>query len=1147
MAQDNPYLIEENNPYLNLSTESVKEPVKPTPQQIERMSAGSVTPPITGGGGAAFGMYPRQRAETLTKVQAAAEEERKAPKFSWQDMTTNEDLQKIQRDFLKVRGGVDTTKLTNEEVAKQFMSNLRADEFNTFSLIGSINALKNANMDDKLKMEYGKQLYEQVASATEKEGQPGLRPYADIAKAVFTDLTNYVSLGVAGLGRQALKPAAQKTIAKFLGTEATETAAKTKLTDLLSKKTAQALTPTAGKVAGATVGAEMVVGAGQDVMAQKEEQARAVARGEEPKPIDYERTAAMSLLSGVMGYGEARGIRALPQGKSGSEKLNEILQSKKITSKDPNAPPTPAERVIIDDVTQNMDSIVEEFMNIQGGRILDDINPATPLTDAKIQKELSSRAVRVALNIMETDPSFRVKPGQKTSTAIAEVFSNLDNIDDAVLEQAIRKEGLTPEEFAQANKLTVTEAAQVMQQYSAAAKAMKRLSQIDPEFAKQAEALFGIPNEFADKMSVLSRLERESKAIIVSGVDTTVRNVLGTTTGLAFNSAASLVEGTLYTLANTLTAGLNPANAGRRLSAAGGTLKKGVGDTIKDAFSVYGYLMRSGLDTAVTDQILSHNPALRNTLLSATQESSTQELSKVARLANTLNVAQDAFFRKAIFTAEVEKNLRKIGLDLYEVMAEGKTIPASILKDATDKTLKATFSYTPKMPKGGLTLSEKGAEGLGNLFVKAAEFPGGSLLATFPRFMTNAIAFQYKYAPTGVASGIIDVAKGAKMLSNGDETGAALIRQGQETYAKGVVGTAAIAAAYKYRLENQDTDTFSIKNEDGTTTDVRPLFPAGFYLALGDFMAKRKLGLQPKVDELVETAIGMKLPAGTQNTFLNQLIAATSSEKEADKLEVAFGKVIGDFFGRFAQPFIAKDVYRFFDQFREEGTIQRDPNVITSEDTVDRITEAATNRLKSKLPVFKEELPEAIPRLREGPVYREGEFFYGLVGLRDVPNKTPEEKEIERLGLEPYRLYGPSSGDKEYDREFVKAANPSVIRAIKDTVNRKDYQERPLLEQQRQMSKAIAKSLDTPKTIVESKLTAENFDKALKMRFNKLPADERAIINKRYAADNEEGLTLEEAKDYRALDKYYYKYIVPLEFAAGGLVAQTNQLLSKRR
>jgi hypothetical protein len=1076
---------------------------------------------------------PRQRATELKKVQAAAISGRdeKNEGLTWNDLTTNPSLQDIQKQFIQIRTGKKVEGVTGEELSKQFMSSARADEWNTFSNIAYLNQLRNAPMPDKEKLALGKLVFERTKSALEEGGQPGARPYVEAISSAFTDLSNYVGFGVgAGLKKVAAKEATKAATRAALG-EVAETGVKAKL--------AQAMTVTPLKAGLGVVGTEAVIGGGQAAVEQKAQVATSQVLAKQrpdlglaPKEFDNTAVGVAALFSATFGGVEAAGIMAAKGGKSGAEQLNDILKDKIKTPTDPNAPPTKVERVLTDPVAQNMDKVVEDFIKIEGRRILDEVNPATALTDAKIQKDMSARAVRVAMHVIEQDPTFRLKPGQQTSSAINEVFSNLDNVNDAVLEQAIRKEGLTPDDFAKANKMTVSEAAQVMQQYSAASKVLKRMTEIDPVIKQQVDELFAKPDS---QVSALGRVgqairfaERESKAFIVSGIGTTVRNVIGTSVGLTYNSAASLIEGAMYTVGRTL----DGAAKGQRIT----TAMRSLGDTMNDAFSVYGYMAKGGLSTEVTDTLLQHNPALRNNILSATQESSTTELSKVSQVFNTLNVAQDAFFRKAIFNAAVEKHMRRAGLDMYETIGQGKSIPASILQQATDETLKATFSYTPKVQKQGIQTFEAGAEAAGNLFIKAAEFPGGSLLATFPRFMSNAIAFQYRYSVFGAASGMEDLLQGSLLKAAGSSGGEALVRKGQENIAKGVVGTAALAAAYDYRLNNQDTEWYNMKQDDGSTVDTRAIFPLGPTLAVADFMAKRKMGLEPKTGEMVESIIGMKMPAGTQNQFLDQVFAAMSSEKEADKLEVAMGKVLGDFVARFSQPFVFKSAYEFFDLFREEGAIQRDPNVITSEDSGGRLVEAAVNRVQSKLPVLKEELPEAIPRLREGPVYKEGEFFNSLIGVRETPNKTPAEKEIVRLGIDPYRLYGPSSGDRLYDRAFVENANPMVVTAIERTMANDRYKALSPTEQKLALTNVVRDVTGIARDKTDGKFMSEDLTRVKKMRFDKLSADQRKVINERYAKDNN-GVTLEEAKDYRAVDKYE-AMLGNLAFAKGGLAAK---------
>ena len=1084
---------------------------------------------------------PAKAAAPLEAVKTEAEKERAAPKFNYDELYTNPELFKIVQDTSKLKGRDYKEGQDKQAFVANFMSDMRGEEWNTFSTIAALNKLKNAPMADAEKLALGKKLFENVQSAGEKGGQPGAAPYFDIAKSALTDLTNYIGFGVGTAMKKAAATKATTAAGKAVLGEAGEAAVKSKIAELMARTSAavdvgKAAMITPKGIVGTTTATEAVIGAGQSVASQKLGQATATAMGETPQDLEPWQIGISAVMGAAGGYFEGKGALAMKPGESGAEQFSEKLLKAKLP-KDPNAPVTPLERLVADPVAQNMDEVVSQFNKQEGRRIVDDIDPISAITDAKVQTDLSARAVRVAMHVIDADPTFRVKPNQKTSDAISEVFSNLDNINDAVLEQAIRKEGLSPEQFAQANLMTVSDAAKVMQQYSAASKILNRMTQIDPEVGKLVDSLFNKPDEYVSALGrvgqVVSTVERESKAFVVSTIGTTVRNVLGTSTGLLYNSAASLIEGALYTVGRTL----DGAASGKRIE----TAKNSLGDTFRDAFSVYGYMAKSGLSNEVTNNLLQHNPALRNNLLGATQESSTGELSKAAQVFNTLNVAQDAFFRKAIFNAAVEKHMRRAGLDMYQVIGEGKNIPASVLQQAGDETLKATFSYTPKMPKKGIETFEAGAEAAGNLFVKAAEFPGGSLVATFPRFMSNAIAFQYRYSVFGAASGAEDLLRGAMMNAGGSSAGNALIRTGQENIAKGVVGTAALAAAYDYRLNNQDTDWYNIQEKDGTTVDTRALFPLGPTLAVADFLAKRKLDLEPKTAEAIEAIIGMKMPAGTQSQFLDQVFAAFSSERDADKAEVAIGKVLGDFTARFTQPFMFKSAYEFLDLFREGGAVQRDPNVITTESDVlgAKGLEAGIKRVQAKLPIIKEQLPEAIPRLREGPVYKEGEFFYSLIGVREAPPKTVAEKEVVKLGLDPYKLYGPSSGDREFDRSFVEKANPAVSEAISRTVTMPDYQKLSNTDKAIRLTSIVRESSKLARELAGAEMMGEDYNRVQKMRFNKMPDMERKSINDRYAKEHA-GKTLEQANDYKALDEYEVKALAPLKtgFAIGGFLGK---------
>ena len=1100
-------------------------PAKPTPQQIE---AAVVQPPTEAELKAAE--KPAIITKQLMPRKAKIEEEiqkQLEPKIPFEELYKNPELFGVIKDYMKVSRNVVPEKgQTDEDFAKKYMATMRDVEFNTFfGALPELNRIKNATAEDAQTMGLGRELYKQTRSVFQPGGQgygsaDALVAYWNALTAIATDPFTYLGYGTGKIGGQVLKGSVAK--------EAAQVAAGTAATG----KIASLLKPTQGKLTAAVTGLESASGAGQNILSQRLDQEVNRSIGKEVEDLSPAQIVLGTLMGGGGGYLEAKGAAA-KFGKSGKQEFSDLLKkSKEKTPTDPTAPPTKVETALLSPVDENMDLLAEEFMKQEGAKVLDQISPAAALVEPAIRRDLSQRAIRVALNVIENDPTYKVKAGQKTSTAIAEVFSAMDQglIDDTLLEQAIRKEGLSPEQFAQANRVTVTQAAQIMQQYSTASKALNRLRQIDPDVAKQVDALYGAPDEYTSTLGYLggafNRLERESKALIVSGIGTTVRNIMGSGIGLTFNSAASVIEGSLMTIGKTLA----PEAKGARLN----TLKTSIGDTIENAFGTWGYLRKNDLASEVTDELLKHNPSIRSHILSAMQESDT-DLSKVARMANALNVAQDAFFRKAIFANSVEKKLKGVGLDMYELIADGKVIPADILKEAADETLKATFSYTPKIPKGGIKTFEGGAEAIGNYFVKAAEVPGGSLFVTFPRFMTNAIAFQYRYSPLGGISGAEDILRGSKMLANGDETGAALIRKGQENTAKGIVGTSALLAAIDYRENNQDVEWNMWKRDDGTTVDMRGIFPIGPLLAMADVSVKHKRGLSAKTGDAFEAVIGMKMPAGTQNQFMDQLISALSSERDVEKWADKMGKVAGDFGARFVSPFIVKDIFNLVDLIREGGSVARDPNVLKSEKPADRMLEAAGNRIQSKLPVLKEELPETIPRVRQGPIYKEGEFFNNLVGIRITPEKTPEETELVYLGIEAYKLFGQPSGDKEYDRAYVEEANPLVIASIQRAMLSPRYQALPEIEQKKAIENVVKNILPVARQLTDAKFMNEDLVRVYKMKFNKLPEDTRKIINNRYSAENN-GKTLEETNDYMRVPEYTAK-IKDLQFAKGGFLA----------
>jgi hypothetical protein len=813
-------------------------------------------------------------------------------------------------------------------------------------------------------------------------------------------------------------------------------------------------------------------------------------------------------FNSVFGGLEVRGAFRRPG--STKEDLEAVLESKRTVE-----PKDPATKDLVDKFDKEMEDTLTEFDIFEGRKILDEQSPQTELTNAEIRKDINRKAIDVAKYIMLEDPSFRPKEGQKVSDAVKNLFMSVEEIDDAALDAALKRAGISPTEFAQASRTTVADAASVMQGYSSLARTLRRVAEIDPEAQKIVDAMYGKNQDITSAMGYvyrgILRLERESKALVVSSVATTARNMMGTTIGMTFESASRIVEGVLY-------------QGGKAIGAAAtgkyekGDLTRGLNTVVKDAFASLTYLTNAGITAEVVDKILVDNPRVQQHLFNALQETGNQELSKISRIANTLNVAQDVFFRRAIFAASVERQMRAVGMDMYQVMANNKRIPSDIIQNAADDALKGTFSYMPKPQRKGQVTLEAKAEGVANGFVKIFEgIPGGSLMITFPRFMTNAMAFQYKYSPFGAASGVSDMIAAARKFDKDPLAADRLYREGAAKLGKGSVGIAALYASYKYRLENQDTEWYNTKAEDGSTVDTRAIFPIAPYLAVGDFLAKLKLGTLDggKVDEYIQSIVGMKIPSGAQGYLIERIAAAFNNAegKEAEKLEIAAGKVIGDFAGRLIQP--GQPVFNYFDLFDREAQVARDPNVIEGDNLV---TEAAMNRLQAKIPGAKEDLPEAMRYLREETPMRGGEFFNTLLGIRVVPRVNEMEKEFVTLGLEPYTFFG-SSGDRTYDREVIFNSQEPIKELVLELIQSDRYQDMTRAQKKVALAENMSLALQNGRAVTQAQMMSEDIDRVDKMTFNKLPARKRAAINELYSQEHG-GRTMDEDKAYDMVHEY---------------------------
>jgi hypothetical protein len=217
--------------------------------------------------------------------------------------------------------------------------------------------------------------------------------------------------------------------------------------------------------------------------------------------------------------------------------------------------------------------------------------------------------------------------------------------------------------------------------------------------------------------------------------------------------------------------------------------------------------------------------------------------------------------------------------------------------------------------------------------------------------------------------------------------------------------------------------------------------------------------------------------------------------------------------GRFTTP--GKPVFEYLDLFDAEGQIARDPNVITSDD---KFQQAAVQRVMAKLPELKEDLPEFQPYFSNKAPVRAGEFFNTLTGMRLVPSKPLVEKEFVKLNLDPYAIFG-STGDKVYDRAFIKESVPMVERRMTDLIESDRYKGYTLDQKRLAAITTMQETLGISREMTQAKMTVSDRDRVNQLRFNKLPAVARRAINELYAAEHD-GKSMDATKDYGQVYKY---------------------------
>ena len=944
--------------------------------------------------------------------------------YTFDELVENKEYIQRLRSYATDRYGASGEQEEGEsdrEYLSRFLTHVRQFENNSVEMLLQLDYIRNAEQDKKEDFAY---LYDKVVAMPdfyEEGGADTALALRDYVVAFLSDPVSLVSGGVGKLAGLSARKAFQGAVKK----EGLEEALK-----IASKQ----------KVRGTAAGVGAVEGAGQAAMTagvqaiemEADPEDRYANLRDEYDAVDIAISGALGGTMGMVG-GAIAGKGNVKDAVSNIRKEQKTLQD---IAKSVNAKKAKA----ADEVNDTFDPVFgqkplpEDLPSVEAGRtLLEGISPSDGFIESGVQRELHKKAVDAVIDVLSTmkqqgvDISRFRGEDDKMDDVIYKVFES-EEIDTNVLDRAIARQGLTTKDLLSTYKATTSAAAQVMNSKSQLARFMSRVEQLDPAMAAEIKKQYNRKDPVTSAMSKFSdfyyRLDRERRAIMVTRLSTTVRNVATGAMNLTANTAANLLESTMYH------AGLGVQSALRGDVSLMSPVR-GIIDIFGDALDLASRLERYGQTSSIADALLVNNPALsrklNRTLSDGAMDDVDQNLSRAARFLNTLNMAQDSFFRKAVFVNSVNKQLKRRGIDFREALALKKDLPVEVLQQAIDDSMKFTFSYMPQEKAGGF-------EGVASKLIKMNDAlgpvpfaPVGTAAIPYARFMANAIRFQYEYSPLNSFSVIkhaavdgIEAFKESKSVKEGLK-GAIGSAKAREDLSKVIVGSAALQVAVQYRAENQDLDWYMWKyNDEGDSIDTRALFPIAPYLYVADVIVKMAEGRTQSITigNILEGVAGLSSRNTDSAYMINGLLQSYNDLGDgitSEKIAENTGRWLADLTGGFVTPLkMVEDVMATYDP---EINLRRTYADYEGVGFSERFISAYTNNLQKLIPgvgkvTDKPVLEEAT---REDSGYRPSPLFTQITGLTRTRRKNEVEKEITFLGLE-YNDIFTSTGDRTADR-----------------------------------------------------------------------------------------------------------------------------------
>ena len=640
----------------------------------------------------------------------------------------------------------------------------------------------------------------------------------------------------------------------------------------------------------------------------------------------------------------------------------------------------------------------------------------------------------IAAASIELKERLQLRPGERISTAIARGISD-GTIQADQITEIRRQYNLSAEEMSYLWLAELSKAGKVLAEGSKIKKAMTQEMDI---LASQGASVF-TGNEATE---VLSRMERGGAYRILQDLDQTriafMTSQIGTTAANVVTGGYNLV----VDASDALWKDVLDSTLGTRMP--DGTIQRRW--TNRTLSTLKGFTINRKESEILGSMLLDDAPVKFTELFYETQRvgnlnQSNNFLNRSARFVNTLNMATDAVFKQGAFYGAFDRQLRELndpnlGRNFAEYLQKHTDLEAAraagVVDYAVDYAKRFTFQ---RGYEGDKSLFGQTAQAVQKFHKQAPFVVSEGFGIPFPRYVANHLEYINDYTPIGIATGGIEQLE--KVLYRQDEKALTLVgdkfKTGRDRIARQMTGAMlTMGGVWAAAQKNGEADYDKIVSDTGAETDVgRTAGPWAANLLIGDLIWRSGLlGNDPlpiSGESFKKNASEVLAGMGDLGFELG-LVADLGKAIYDGEFSDATYKRLGSIISTFTYPgTIGRDVAGQLSDFARGNPYVRDvrggsefePSVYGEKNFLENITGQGIFRNQA-LRFLTDMQGMSLTQTRRGTEGEDLKLYspfnptpvggYNPItrqfGFTQEPPSTEIQKEMKRLGILEYKMYG---------------------------------------------------------------------------------------------------------------------------------------------